>query len=81
MFTMSSPALVIEVSGEIDFDSRNPILEEGNGLRWRLEGAERLLIGDYVTVAATRQDFDTLVMRVVIEEQFAPTIRRRRAEP
>jgi hypothetical protein len=75
---MSSPTLLVEVSGEIDFDSRNPILVEDDGRRWRLEGAESLLVGDYVTLAATKQDFDTLVVRAVIDEQFAPFVRAER---
>jgi hypothetical protein len=43
---MPALALVREVSGEIDFDSRNPILVEDDGRRWGLEGASSLLIGD-----------------------------------
>ena len=75
---MVAPALVVEVSGEIDFDSHNPILVEDGGRRWRLEGASSLLVGDYVTVAATKQDFDTLVVRAVLEEGFAPAVRAAR---
>ena len=68
---MPNPALVIEVSGEVNFDSRDPILIEGTGRRWRLENATGLLAGDQVTVAATKQDFTTLLVRAVAHEQPA----------
>ena len=69
---MPRPALVIEVSGEVDFDSRNPILIEDTGRRWRLENAGALLVGDHVTIAATKEDFTTLLVRAVTQERWAP---------
>jgi hypothetical protein len=76
---MPALALVIEVSGEIDFDGAGPILVEDNGRRWQLEDGSSLLIGDYVRLAATKQDFNTLRVRAVMEEEFAPVVRARSA--
>jgi hypothetical protein len=76
---MPALALVREVSGEIDFDSSSPILVEDDGRRWRLEGASSLLIGDYVRLAVTKHDFNTLLVRAVMEEEFAPVVRANRA--
>ncbi len=69
---MAGPSLVIEVSGEVDFDSRNPILVEDGGKRWRLENAGSVFIGDRVTVAATKEDFTTLLVRAVTQQEYVP---------
>lgn len=69
---MPKPALVIEVSGEIDFDSRDPVLVENSGRRWRLEDADGVLIGDLVTVAATREDYATLKVRALNHSSYTP---------
>jgi hypothetical protein len=60
-------ALVQEYSGTIDFDGLDAVLETGDGKRWRLENAYGLLIGDEVTIAATRLDFATLDVKAVLE--------------
>ena len=77
---MSSLGEVIEVTGEIDFDSRNPILEEENGKRWRLVGADHLFISDEVTVAGVRRGESTLEVRAVLHERWGEEERRLRAE-
>ena len=66
--------MLIEVTGELDFDSRNLILEEDSGRRWRLEGpgAEGLLIGDRVTIAATEASTGKLHVVSVLEQDFWP---------
>lgn len=69
---MPKPALVIEVSGEVDFDSRAAVLVEETGKRWRLENAGSLFIGDRVKVAATKEDFMTLLVRAVMHQEFVP---------
>ncbi len=69
---MPKLGLVIEVSGEVDFESRSPILIEETGRRWRLENASGLLVGDRVKVAATKQDFTTLLVRAMVPAQPAP---------
>jgi hypothetical protein len=69
---MPRPALVIEVTGEIDFESRDPFLVEETGRRWRLEDASGLLIGDLVTVAATKEDYTTLRVRALSHAECPP---------
>jgi len=69
---MARLALVIQVSGEVDFDRRDPILVERSGRRWRLENATGLLSGDRVTVSGTKQDFTSLFVRAVAHEQWLP---------
>lgn len=69
---MPRPALVIEVEGEVDFDRRDPILVEETGKRWRLENGGSLFIGDRVKVAATKEDFTTLLVRAVMRQEFLP---------
>jgi hypothetical protein len=66
--------MLIEVTGELDFDSRNLILEEDSGARWRLQGAaaDGLLIGDRVTVAARKQSSQILHVVAVVEQDFWP---------
>ena len=71
---------VIEVTGEIDFDSRNPILEEESGKRWRLVGADHLFISDTVTVAGVERTPGTLEVRAVLHEEYGEEERRLRAE-
>ncbi len=65
-------ALVIQVSGEVDYEQRRPVLTERSGRRWRLENAPSLLSGDRVTVAATKQDFSTLLVRALVHDQWQP---------
>ncbi len=69
---MPKLGLVIEVSGEVDFESRSPILIEETGRRWHLQNATGLLVGDQVKVAATREDFTTLLVRAVVPTGPAP---------
>jgi hypothetical protein len=65
-------ALVIQVSGEVDYEDRNPVLTERSGRRWRLENASGLLSGDQVTVAATKEDFSTLLVRALVHNEWHP---------
>lgn len=66
--------MLIEVTGELDFDSRNLILEDDSGRRWRLEGPGTigLLIGDRVTVAAAEQTAERLHVITVLEQDYWP---------
>ncbi len=71
---MAHLAEVIEVSGEVDFESLNPVLVEESGRRWRLQGRSDLLVGDCVTLSATREDCDTLRVRAVAWVQWGPRL-------
>lgn len=51
--------------GFIDFDSRNPLLEEHDGTVWRLEGeiAIEILLGSDVVLTGVRTDASTIEVR------------------
>lgn len=67
-------AAVVEVTGEVDYERLDPILVEKSGRRWRLKAGEAFLVGDRVRLSATRQDFDTLLVRAVSWEQWGPRL-------
>lgn len=56
---------LVTKSGFIDFDSRNPLLEEDNGNVWRLEGdvAMEILLGSDVVLTAVQTGTKTLEVR------------------
>lgn len=53
---------IIIKSGFIDFDSRNPLLEEEDGTVWRLEGevAMEILLGSDVMLTGLRTGASTI---------------------
>ncbi len=56
---------LITKSGFIDFDSRNPLLEEDDGTVWRLEGevAMKILLGSDLVLTAVQTGASTLEVR------------------
>ena len=66
------PLQLVTKSGFVDFDSRNPLLEEDDGTVWRLEGeaAFEILLGSDVVVSARQTGPSTLQVESfrVIEE-------------
>ena len=72
---MQIPKRVLTLSGEIDFDSRNPILVQDDGQKWLLEGADHLFIGDYVTVSGIQVGPKTLLVKAVADEEYGADAR------
>lgn len=56
---------LVTKSGFIDFDSRNPLLEEEDGTVWRLEGecAMEILLGSDVVLTAVQNGASTLEVK------------------
>lgn len=56
---------LVTKSGFIDFDSRNPLLEEDDGTVWRLEGevAMKILLGSDVVLTAVPTGAKALEVR------------------
>lgn len=56
---------LVTKAGFIDFDSRNPLLEEDDGTVWRLEGevAMKILLGSDVVLTALPTGAKTLEAR------------------
>lgn len=56
---------LVTKSGFIDFDSRNPLLEEEDGAVWRLEGevAIKILLGSEVVLTGVRTGASTIEVR------------------
>lgn len=64
---------LVKKSGFIDFDSRNPLLEEDDGTVWRLEGdvAMEILPGSDVVLTAVQTGAKTLEVKSfeVVDEE------------
>ncbi len=63
---MTFPPTQVKVSGQVDFNTAGLLLREDCGKVWNLIVADKLLIGDYVSVIGSITSGSTLIVSNIV---------------